>query len=130
MNRPDPGPALIAGVSLLTAAIFIVAIPDHVFDSSWPIHARNHALQSLFWIVGFCLLTTLVALKPLQNGAEWALWGVGLAGGFVFGGYFVPIVVTGGGAPGLLDDVVFTVLFTTYAAGVGLAFSDQRTDGP
>lgn len=129
MNRPSPGPALIAGVSLVTAAIFIVAIPDHVFDSSWPIHARNHALQSLFWIVGFCLLTTVVALKPLQNGTDWALWAVALAGGFVFGGYFVPIVVTGDGAPGLLDDIVFAVLFAHYAAGVGLAYSDQSNDG-
>lgn len=120
MNRRRVGSYVIAGVSLVTAIIFIVAIPEHIVDPNWRAHARNHVFQALFWIVGFCLLIAIIALKPLQEGAEWARWAVALAGVFVYGGYFIPIPITGGGARGILDDIVFSLLIILFLVGLAL----------
>lgn len=114
---------LIILVLVATAMAFIGAIPRHVVDPTWPPHARNHALQSLFWIVGFCVVGVLIAKGPLARRESWALWALGLTGVFVFGGYFLPVVLTGGGAPGPLDDAFFGVLCVVYAASLVRASS-------
>lgn len=120
---------VLVGVAFVTAGLFTYAIPEHIFDSSWTDHARNHVFQSLFWIDGFCLLQAVVAWKPYQRGEPWAWWALAVSTLAVYGGYFIPTFVTLGGAPGPLDDIVFAALFVGAAVGLGMGASRLQIFG-
>ena len=106
---------LIHGIS---AFVFAFAIPDHIGDPSWPAHARNHVFQSLIWLEGLHGLSIAVGLLALLRGERWAWYAMAASGAVLFGGYFVPVWTTSGGAPGAADDVLFGVLAAAYAAGL------------
>lgn len=93
---------------------FSIAIPLHISDHTWSAHAKNHVLQTLFWIVGYSIINVVLVLIPFSRKEKWAWWLL-LFSGFVFyAGYFGAIAITDGGAPGLRDDIFFGVNAVIY----------------
>ena len=119
---------LIALCHLLTAGAFLVAIPDHAVDPEWPVHARNHVLQALFWVVGLNLISIALALfrKDDRSRVVWTL--LLLSGLFLYGGYFLAILITSGGAPGPADDLYFGAIASVYAVGLAFTYSATSAD--
>jgi len=93
---------------------FIVAIPEHIIDHSWSVHAKNHVLQTLFWIVGYAIINIVIVLIPFSQKQQWSWWLLLFSGVVFYAGYFLSIFYTNGGAPGLKDDIFFGVLGGIY----------------
>ena len=66
------GAYLLCFVHAVSALVFLFAIPDHIGDSSWPAHARNHVFQSLIWLEGFHGLSLAIAARFLLRRELWA----------------------------------------------------------
>lgn len=117
-NMSAPRVALVV-VFLVVIAGMSFAIPRHFNDPAWPVHAINHAAQTLIWINAFCLVGIWLVLKPLAEGQKWAwqcLWLISVS---LFGGYFIPVLcIEGGGAPGPTDDIFFGTAW--FVASVAL----------
>ena len=93
---------------------FSFAIPDHVFDGTWSVHAKNHVLQTLFWIVGYSIINIVIILVPFSRKEKWAWWLLLFSGIVFYFGYFGAVFATNGGAPGLRDDIFFGVSGAVY----------------
>lgn len=90
------------------------AMPDHLTDPSWPAHAKTHLAQSLVWLQGMGFIGLILAIKLSRSGSNF-VWTLHLLLGIIiFGGYFLGILVTGGGAPGLRDDIFFVILWVIH----------------
>ena len=106
------------------------AIPEHLGEPGWPLHAQNHVLQSLFWIEGFGLLAVLVTLTAFRKRERWSWFAQLTSGTFMYGGYFGAIVITGGGAPGPLDDIVFGLLWILHTVALAASFGPVARQVP
>jgi hypothetical protein len=75
------------------------AVPEHIVDQSWPLHARFHMVQAFFWITGLDLALLALIWWPLQQRAVWSLWT--LLTLFVFAqlSYFLAILALPKGRP-------------------------------
>lgn len=97
--------------------VYVYAMPEHIFDSSWPPHARFHVLQSLLWIIGLNSILFSVTLKFFENPSRLLWWT--LFGGWVFvhWGYFVSFLV-GGPPPEISTHILLFVLLLLYGWGL------------
>lgn len=93
---------------------FSIAIPEHVVDDTWSAHAKNHVLQTLFWIIGYSIINIVIILIPFNRKEKWAWWLLLFSGAVFYLGYFGAIWMTDGGAPGLRDDIFFGVNAAIY----------------
>lgn len=125
-NRMHLATLLMGGVHVFTILMFTYAIPEHVVDPTWPDHAHHHAFQALLWNIGFNLLGLALLFSAFQRREKWA-WGV-LLGAILLmhGGYFLSDWVTGGGAPGTLDDWMFLGLIVVYGIGLALSWAEFK----
>lgn len=119
---------LMAAVHVGTVLVFAYAIPEHLVDPTWPDHAHHHALQALIWITGFNLVSLGLLFSVFQRKERWAWWLLLAAMTLMHGGYWVAGWVTGGGAPGILDDILFSTLLVVYAIGLLLSWKEFRIE--
>jgi uncharacterized membrane protein len=102
---------------------YLPATLRHVYDRTWPDHARFHAFQSLLLVASADITVIVLALGPLARHEGWALWA--LAGYFVFVqlGYFVSMAaVPSGRPPGPLFHLLYLVAMIMFAVGLVLAW--------
>lgn len=118
---------LIALAHVLTILAFCYAVPAHLLDATWPVHARNHVLQALFWVVGLNGIGLVILYGPFRRGERWAWRALLLIAAFLYGGYFLANAMTGGGAPGPTDDVFFAAVAAVYLLGLALAHKASQT---
>ena len=103
---------------------YSLAIPDHIGDSGWPIHARFHVLQALLWLIDLDLCAALVAWLPLAAGRRWARWAL-LGNLFLaHGAYFIALAAmpTGGPPQGMASHLPLGLAAGLYALGLALAW--------
>ncbi len=77
----------------------------------------------------WALSGAVIALIPLKKNEPWAWWTTLLIGAVIYGGYFLAIPITGGGAPGILDDVVFGFLGLVHIVALALSWNALKTPG-
>jgi hypothetical protein len=71
---------VIPSVLLLTVAAlgqlfgYWFAVPEHMVDRTWPLHARFHLIQAFFWITGLDVAILVLIWWPLQQHELWSLW--------------------------------------------------------
>jgi hypothetical protein len=68
-----------AAVLLTLAAVgqvlgYWFAVPEHIVDQTWSLHARFHMIQAIFWITGLDLAILALIWWPLQRNESWSLW--------------------------------------------------------
>lgn len=106
--------------SLLCGAAFTYAIPEHFHETDWPEHAKNHAFESILWVIGLSLSVIYIAADVYKNRKKQGIYLLSLIGVLIYPGYFWAGWITGGPAPGLFDDIVFAVLGIFHFSGVAL----------
>ncbi|WP_372369770.1 hypothetical protein [Candidatus Uabimicrobium sp. HlEnr_7] len=102
-------------IHALIAIGFSLAMAQHILDSSWELHARNHAFQATIWLVTVHLCGIAILWNAYPK--KWA-WYTLLAIAFLFfGGYFAAlIIIPQSGAPGTKDDIAIFSLACVYFA--------------
>lgn len=71
-------------------------------------------MQTLFWIVGYCIINITIILIPFSRKETWAWWLLLFFGLVFYFGYFGAIWITDGGAPGLRGDIFFIATGSIY----------------
>jgi cell division protein FtsW (lipid II flippase) len=120
---------LLATLLLTVAAVgqllgYWFAVPEHIVDRSWPLHARFHMVQAFFWITGLDLALLVLIWWPLQHREAWSLWA--LLALFVFAqlSYFLAILIQPKGRPrsrGNWYEWMYGLDAVLYAVGLVLA---------
>lgn len=108
---------------------YLFAIPDHIFNTSWPLHARFHVLQACFWIVGFDLVTLAVILGPFRRQESWSRWMLLASLVFVHCGYFFSITLIPAGRPRpteIWPHISLGILLIMFATGLFTEWRDQN----
>jgi hypothetical protein len=112
---------LVTLASALHLLAYLYAAPEHVVDDAWPLHARFHVLQAIFWIIGFDLAAIAIARGPLRRREPWAWWALASAFVPLHGAYFIAMVaIPGGQPPELSSHAILGAIAAVYAAGVAL----------
>jgi len=103
---------------------------EHVFDTSWPDHARFHALQALMWLGGLTVAVVGIATGPLRRGERWSYAVLAALLLLGQGSYFVSLVVVPDGAPTEWYATPLSALnMGLYAAGLALCWRGYRIGG-
>jgi hypothetical protein len=69
---------ILSAVLLTLAALgqlvgYWVAVPEHIVDRTWPLHARFHIIQAFFWITGLDVAILILIWWPLRQREVWSL---------------------------------------------------------
>ena len=100
-------------------AIYLVAAPEHVADTSWPDHARFHVLEAIFWVAAVDVIAAAIAWWPLARGERWAWWALALTWVLVHASYFVAIIaLPAGRPPNASADITLGITAAIFAAGL------------
>lgn len=120
---------LLASALLTVAALgqllgYWFAVPEHIVDRTWPIHARFHMIQAFFWITGLDLALLVLTWVPLQQREPWSLWT--LLALFIFAqvSYFIAILALPKGrqySRGNWHEWVYALDAVLFAVGLFLA---------
>ena len=100
------------------------AVPEHIVDRSWPIHARFHMVQAFFWITGLDLAILVLIWWPLRNRELWSLWTLLALLFFAQISYFLAILVLPKGlrpSAGNWHEWVYGLDAVIFAVGLFLA---------
>lgn len=122
------------GLILFTSGAWLVGlcfgVPDHLVDSSWPPHARFHAIQALLWVIAINVTIAIVALGPVRRGERWGLWLLALLLVCGQGSYFIAFgFIPGGAPPEAYAHTGSAISAALYAVGLLLVATSQRS-GP
>ena len=115
---------IFVAVAVLAAAqVAKDLIPNHAFDTTWPVHARFHVIWGAANHIGFALLAAAVALFPLRRGEAWSWWALLLW--VLLGNYsiFVAMLLQPGAVT--LGPIYLTAMAAGYSAllvALGLSF--------
>ena len=90
---------LIIIASLLHMGIYLYAAPEHAVDINWPVHARFHIVQAIFWIFGLDGVAVALAYHCLPNGPKWVLPAFALIFVTAHLGYFISMLLIPAGRP-------------------------------
>lgn len=97
------------------------ALPEHIRDRAWPMHARFHILQAFFWISGLEVAILVLVWWPLQSQERWSLWTLLALLIFTQASYFIAVLILPKGRPpsrrNWYDWALGTALFI-YAPGL------------
>ena len=81
-----------AALALLTISLsgylilHALALPGHIFDEAWSLHAKNHILRASMGGVALAIAGLFITWIPLRRGERWAqlalavIWLLGFAG--------------------------------------------------
>ena len=95
----------------------------HVADPTWPPHARFHAFQSLFLVMGSDTAALIAILGPVRRRERWSLWILLLYLFFVQAGYFAAVAAVPKGRPrGLRFHLLFGTALVMFAVGLARAW--------
>lgn len=120
-TRFELGIYLLILVCVAHIIAYVAAQTEHVFDPSWPAHARFHTLQALFWIIGLNATLLALILAPLRSGRHWPVPALLIGGITTHGAYFASIALLPAGRPPELATHVFLgVLMAGYFFGLWL----------
>jgi len=99
------------------------AVPDHLFDPTWPAHARFHVLQALIGVIGIDLAILILTFGPFRRAEQWAWWLVGILLVFAQVGYFLAaLMIPEGITPGLGINLVYVLSIVLWAIGLGISY--------
>jgi len=90
---------LLIAASLLHIGMYLFAAPEHAIDQSWPVHARFHIVQAIFWIIGLDLVAVGIGYFTLPTKQYWSrllLIVIFLTSHL---GYFISIIIIPEGRP-------------------------------
>jgi len=122
--------ALITITTIGHALGYSFAVPEHLFDPSWPDHARFHVLQALIGVIGIDLAILALTFGPFQRREQWAWWLVGILLIFAQGGYFLAaIFIPEGITPGLGVNLVYVLSIILWGIGLGMSYRAMRPAG-
>ncbi len=122
-TRFELGIYLLIFATVVHIIAYTVAQTEHVFDPSWPTHARFHTLQSLFWIIGLNATLLALILVPLRGGQHWPVPALLIGGIAAHGAYFAAIVLLPAGRPPeVLAHLFLGVLMAAYFLGLWLVY--------
>jgi hypothetical protein len=112
--------ALLGLATLIHVISYVVAAPEHVVDTSWPLHARFHVLQALQWAVGFDLVVAWLIVRLARE--RWVLGPLAIAFVLLHGAYFVSFAVRGGEPSNVSAHIALGTAMALYAAGLAVAW--------
>ena len=119
MTRRTVGVALVCVAALGQIVIYLVAAPEHVLDTAWPLHARFHVMQAIGWVVAANLAVLGLAFWPLRRRDRWAWWTLAAVWPFLQASYFISMLaVPGGGPPEMSAHVFVAIPAVLYLAGL------------
>jgi hypothetical protein len=75
------------------------ALPEHIMDQAWPMHARFHIIQAVCWITGLDGAILVLAWWPLQHQERWSLWALLLLFLFAQTNHFIALLALPKGRP-------------------------------
>jgi hypothetical protein len=100
------------------------AVPEHIVDPTWPLHARFHVMQAVFWITGLDGAILVLTWGPLLRQEQWSLWALLALLVFAQISYFVAALALPKGRPpsrGNAYDWILGAVVGIYAAGLVVA---------
>ena len=126
---------MIASLLLTAASLgqlfgYWFAIPEHIWDKTWPLHARFHMIQAFFWVTGLNGGILALVWWPLQHREQWSFWTLLALLIFAQTSYFFALLALPKGHPGSrgnwydwvlgLDLLIYVVGLVWAAATMGI----------
>lgn len=117
---------MIASLLLTVASLgqlvgYWFAIPEHIRDKTWPLHARFHIIQAFFWITGLNGVILALVWWPLQHQEQWSFWTLLALCIFAQTSYFFALLALPKGRPasrGNWYDWMFGLDLLIYVVGL------------
>jgi hypothetical protein len=110
---------------IVTLVIQTILGPDHMGDP-WPDHAKNHLVQSLFWVVGFNVVAIMIALTSFKKRENWAWWALLASGTFIFAPFFISPLFANGAGSGKIVEVIYITNWILYVVALLSVRKDMK----
>jgi hypothetical protein len=109
--------------SIINILGFLIALPEHLDEASWSLHAQFHHVLGWIWLTGLDLTIITLAWGPLQQRERWSFWLLLLSFFFAQGGFFTAVLlVFEGRPPALWHHLSLATVLVMYAVGLFLAW--------
>ena len=113
------------GLPLVATILIALLQATRHLAADWPVHAQNHLLGHISTAVGLSVIALVLVFGPLRRRERWAWWALAVAGGAIYGGFWLAILTVGFGESSTGPTISQAVQTMVY--GLGLVSAWRQT---